>query len=130
MSRTATRIEPITTILVDDDPGSLGNLEHLIRKFCLELRVIAATGQPAEAIVRIRRYNPEVIFLNIEMPQMNGFRLLSELGDYEAEIIFTAAYDHYSIEALRASAFDYLLKPIPVRDLRESVARLIRRIRG
>ena len=130
MPRTVTLPDPISAILVDDDPGSLDKLQQLIRKFCPELKVIAASTQPAEAIALIRRHKPEVVFLDIEMPHMTGFRLLSELGEYDGEIIFTASNDHYSIEALRASAFDYLLKPIPVRELRETVSRLTRRVRG
>jgi two-component system LytT family response regulator len=118
----------ITAILVDDEPSSLENLEQKIREFCPELKVVAAVEQPAEAIFLIRHHNPDVIFLDIEMPHMNGFRMLNELGDYSAEIIFTTAYNHYSIEALRMSAFDYLMKPISVSDLRETVTRLSKQI--
>ena len=117
-------MEPINAILVDDEPASLENLEQKIRQFCPELRVVATIQQPTEAIFLIRHHNPDVIFLDIEMPHMNGFRMLNELGDYSAEIIFTTAYNHYSIEALRMSAFDYLMKPISISDLRETVARL------
>jgi two-component system, LytTR family, response regulator len=121
-------MDPITTILVDDEQSSLENLEQKIRQFCPELKIIAAVEHPTEAIFLIRHHNPDVIFLDIEMPNMNGFRMLNELGDYSAEIIFTTAYNHYSIEALRLSAFDYLMKPISISDLRESVARLSRHI--
>jgi two-component system LytT family response regulator len=119
-------METITAILVDDEPSSLENLEQKIGQFCPELRIIAAVEQPTEAIFLIRHHNPDVIFLDIEMPHMNGFRMLNELGDYTAEIIFTTAYNHYSIDALRMSAFDYLMKPISITDLRETVARLSR----
>ena len=119
-------MDPITAILVDDEPSSLENLEQKIRQFCPEIKIIATVEQPAEAIFLIRHHNPDVIFLDIEMPHMNGFRMLNELGDYTAEIIFTTAYNHYSIEALRMSAFDYLMKPIGINDLRETVARLTR----
>lgn len=121
-------MEPITTILVDDEPSSLENLEQKIRQFCPELKIVASVEQPTEAIFLIRHHSPGVIFLDIEMPHMNGFRMLNELGDYSAEIIFTTAYNHYSIEALRMSAFDYLMKPISITDLRETVARLSKHI--
>ncbi len=117
-------MDPITAILVDDEPSSLENLEQKIRQFCPELKIVGAVEQPSEAIFLIRHHNPDVIFLDIEMPHMNGFRLLNELGDYSAEIIFTTAYNHYSIEALRLSAFDYLMKPIAITDLRDAVVRL------
>jgi two-component system LytT family response regulator len=121
-------MDPITAILVDDEQSSLENLEQKIGQFCPELKIIAAVEHPTEAIFLIRHHNPDVIFLDIEMPHMNGFRMLNELGDYSAEIIFTTAYNHYSIEALRLSAFDYLMKPISISDLRETVARLSKHI--
>jgi two-component system LytT family response regulator len=121
-------MDPINAILVDDERSSLENLEQKIREFCPELKVVAAVEQPGEAIFLIRHHNPDVIFLDIEMPHMNGFRMLNELGDYTAEIIFTTAYNHYSIEALRMSAFDYLMKPIAIPDLRETVARLTKQL--
>ena len=117
-------MEPIKVIIVDDEPSSLQNLEQKIREFCPELKIIATVAQPAEAILLIRHHRPDVIFLDIEMPHMNGFRMLSELGDYESEIIFTTAYNHYAIEAIRMSAFDYLMKPVSIKDLRETVDRL------
>jgi two-component system LytT family response regulator len=117
-------MDPITTILVDDEHSSLENLEQKIRELCPELKIIACAETPQEAIFLIRHHNPDVIFLDIEMPHMNGFRMLNELGDYTAEIIFTTAYNHYSVDALRLSAFDYLMKPISISDLTEAVARL------
>ncbi|HVS94892.1 MAG TPA: LytTR family DNA-binding domain-containing protein [Puia sp.] len=121
-------MEPIKVILVDDEPSSLQNLEQKIREFCPELKVVAAAGQPGEAIFLIRHHRPDVIFLDIEMPHMNGFRMLNELGDYEAQIVFTTAYNHYAIEAIRMSAFDYLMKPVSIQDLRETVGRLSRQL--
>jgi two-component system LytT family response regulator len=65
-----------------------------------------------------------VIFLDIEMPHLNGFRMLDELGDYSSEIVFTTAYNHYAVEAIRISAFDYLMKPVSIVDLKATVSRL------
>ena len=119
---------PIKTILIDDERSSLENLEQKILGFCPELKILAAVEQPAEAILLIRHYKPDVIFLDIEMPHLNGFRMLDELGDYEAEIVFTTAYNHYAIEAIRISAFDYLMKPIAITDLKATVDRLSRQL--
>jgi two-component system, LytTR family, response regulator len=123
-------MDPITTILVDDEHSSLENLEQKIRELCPELKIIACVETPQEAIFLIRHHNPDVIFLDIEMPHMNGFRMLNELGDYTAEIIFTTAYNHYSVDALRLSAFDYLMKPISITDLKEAVTRLSKHMAG
>ncbi len=117
-------MEQIKVILVDDERSSLQNLEQKIVEFCPELKIIAAVDQPSEAIFLIRHHRPGAIFLDIEMPHINGFRMLNELGDYESEIVFTTAYNHYAIEALRMSAFDYLMKPVSIQDLRQTVGRL------
>jgi len=114
----------IKAILIDDERSSLQNLEQKIREFCPEISILAAVEQPADAIFLIRHHRPDVIFLDIEMPHMNGFRMLNELGDYSAEIVFTTAYNHYAIEAIRMSAFDYLMKPVAIQDLRVTVDRL------
>ena len=121
-------MEQIKVILVDDERSSLQNLEQKIVEFCPELKIIAAVDQPSEAIFLIRHHRPGAIFLDIEMPHINGFRMLNELGDYESEIVFTTAYNHYAIEALRMSAFDYLMKPVSIQDLRETVGRLLRHL--
>lgn len=121
-------MEPIKTILIDDERSSLENLEQKIREFCPELKIMASVEQPTEAIFLIRHHKPDLIFLDIEMPHLNGFRMLDELGDYTAEIIFTTAYNHYAIEAIRISAFDYLMKPVAISDLKETVARLTQQL--
>jgi two-component system LytT family response regulator len=121
-------MEPIKTILIDDERSSLENLEQKIREFCPELEIIAMVEQPTEALLLIRHHKPDVIFLDIEMPRLNGFRMLDELGDYSAEIIFTTAYNHYAIEAIRISAFDYLMKPVSIPDLQATVSRLSTRL--
>ena len=118
-------MEPIKTILIDDERGSLENLEQKIREFCPELKILATVEQPTEAIFLIRHHKPDVLFLDIEMPKMSGFGLLEELGDYDTEIIFTTAYNQYAIDAVRISAFDYLVKPVSITDLQNAVTRLV-----
>jgi two-component system, LytTR family, response regulator len=118
-------MEVLKAILVDDELSSLQNLQQKIAEFCPEIKIVATPGKPEEALFLIRHYKPDVIFLDIEMPRMNGFRMLEELQDVEAEIIFTTAYNHYAIDAIRISAFDYLMKPISVEDLQNAVSRLM-----
>ncbi len=112
-------------ILVDDEQSSLQNLQQKILEFCPGIKIVATAQKPEEAIFLIRHHNPDVIFLDIEMPRMSGFRVLEELQDVQAEIIFTTAYNHYAIDAIRISAFDYLVKPISVEDLQNAVNRLM-----
>lgn len=115
----------IRAILIDDEMTSLKNLKQKLEEFCKQVTVIAALDKPEEAIPVIKNAKPDVLFLDIEMPKMSGFRMLEELGDYEAEIIFTTAYNHYAIDAMRISAFDYLVKPVAIEELEQTVNRLL-----
>lgn len=120
-------MELLKAILVDDELSSLQNLQQKIAEFCPDIKVVATPNKPEEAIFLIRHHKPDVIFLDIEMPRMNGFRMLEELREIDSEIIFTTAYNHYAIDAIRISAFDYLMKPVSVEDLQNAVARLMAR---
>ena len=117
-------MEKIRAILIDDELNSLQNLQQKLEGFCPDVAIVAVTQKPEEGIVLIRQHQPEVVFLDIEMPRMSGFRMLEQLGDYDFDIIFTTAYNHYSIDAIRISAFDYLVKPIGIEELQHAVERL------
>ena len=117
-------MEKIKAILIDDELNSLQNLQQKLEGFCPDISIVAVTQKPEEGILLIRQYQPDVVFLDIEMPKMSGFRMLEELGEYDFDIIFTTAYNHYSIDAIRISAFDYLVKPIGIEDLQHAVERL------
>ncbi len=117
-------MESIKAILVDDEKASLQNLQQKLTEFCPDVRILALAESPEDAIVQIRQLRPDVVFLDIEMPRMSGLRLLEEIGDYKGEIIFTTAYNHYAVEAIRISAFDYLVKPVSIDELQQAVIRL------
>ncbi|MEO6232126.1 MAG: LytTR family DNA-binding domain-containing protein [Ferruginibacter sp.] len=117
-------MEKIKAIIIDDELSSLQNLQQKLEEFCPTVQVIASAQKPEEAILLINHHKPDVIFLDIEMPKMSGFRMLEELGEADFEIIFTTAYNHYAIEAIRIAAFDYLLKPIAIKELQQTVDRL------
>lgn len=119
-------MELLKAILIDDELSSLQNLQQKLTEFCPDVAIAATTQKPEEAILLIRRHKPDVIFLDIEMPRMNGFRMLDELGTFDFDIIFTTAYNHYAVDAIRISAFDYLMKPIAIKDLQAAVERLAR----
>lgn len=114
----------LTAILIDDEPSSLQNLQQKLEEFCPDIKVVASSNKPEEGIALIRQWKPAVVFLDIEMPRMNGFRMLDELNDLDFDIIFTTAYNHYAVDAIRISAFDYLMKPIAIKDLQSAVERL------
>lgn len=117
-------MENIKAIIVDDELSSLQNLQQKLAVFCPAVKVIASIQKPEEAIERIRELKPNLLFLDIEMPKMSGFRMLEELGEYDFEIIFTTAYNDFSVDAIRISAFDYLVKPIAITELQAAVERL------
>ncbi len=114
----------IRAILIDDEQSSLQNLQQKLIEFCPNVQIIATATKPEDAILLIEQHKPDVIFLDIEMPRMNGFRMIDEISECNFEIIFTTAYNHYAVEAIRISAFDYLMKPIAINDLQKAVERL------
>jgi len=117
-------MEILRAILVDDELSSLQNLQSKLVEFCPDVEVVATAQKPEDAILFIRQHKPDVIFLDIEMPRMNGFRMLDELGELDFEIIFTTAYNHYAVDAIRISAFDYLMKPVAIKELQNALERL------
>jgi two-component system, LytTR family, response regulator len=114
----------LKAILVDDELNSLQNLQFKIREYCPSIRVVDQTQNPEEAIRLIQLHKPDVIFLDIEMPRMSGFKMLEQIAEVDFEVIFITAYNHYAINAIRISAFDYLVKPVAIEDLQQTVERL------
>lgn len=114
----------LKAILVDDELSSLQNLRQKLEDYCPQVKVLAAIQNPEEALPVIRSTHPDLLFLDIKMPRMSGFCLLDGLGDVEAEVIFTTAYSEFAIDAIRAGAFDYLLKPLSITDLQNAVNRV------
>ena len=114
----------LKAILVDDELNSLQNLQFKIREYCPSVRVVDQTQNPEEAIRMIQQHKPDVIFLDIEMPRMSGFKMLDQIPEIDFEVIFITAYNHYAINAIRISAFDYLVKPVAIEDLQQTIDRL------
>ena len=117
----------LRAILVDDEKHSLETTAILIRKFCSDVEIIAELNHPLEAVGIINREEPDLLFLDVSMPQMNGFELLNALTYKDADVIFTTAYDEYALEGFRQGATHYLVKPIEASDLVESVQRVRKR---
>ena len=111
----------IKAVIVDDEPNCCEILATLMERYCPQVKVadICYTGQAA--LTSIIEMNPDIVFLDIEMPQMNGFELLEKLQSVNFKLIFTTSYDQYAIKAIRFSALDYLLKPIDREELQNAV---------
>jgi two-component system LytT family response regulator len=100
-------------------------LEGMIRNFIPEITEINICQNPIEAIERVEELQPDILFLDVNMPQLTGFELVDKLKGFEGKIIFTTAYDQYALKAFEVGAFDYLLKPIEIAQLEKTVARYI-----
>jgi two-component system, LytTR family, response regulator len=108
-------------IIVDDEKHCSETLAVLLKKYCLAVHDITECNHPIEAIEIIKSVKPDIVFLDIEMPVMNGFELLENLPSTNLEIIFTTSYDQYAIKAIKFSALDYLLKPVDKDELQSAV---------
>lgn len=105
------RSAKIRALVVDDEPLARSNLRVLLRKDS-EIEVIGECGSGAEALVVIRAENPDLLFLDVQMPEYDGFDVLEMLGgDLPAVVVFVTAYDQFALRAFEAGALDYLLKP-------------------
>jgi two-component system, LytTR family, response regulator len=107
----------IKAILVDDEMHGLDTLGILLADFCPEVQVIDRCSSAKKALESIAKAKPDLVFLDIEMPVMNGFELLEQFGEIPFSVIFTTSYDQYAIKAIRFSALDYLLKPVDPKEL-------------
>ncbi|MCB9336572.1 MAG: response regulator transcription factor [Lewinellaceae bacterium] len=109
-------------IILDDEKHSVATLAWKLEKFCPDVEVVKQFTDPVEALDYLKSSPPDLLFLDIEMPRLNGFELLEELGDnIPFDVIFTTAYDEFGIRAVKASALDYLLKPVQNQELKSAI---------
>lgn len=112
----------IQTIIIDDEADSIETLQWKLRNYCPEVKVVATFEDPVQGLHYLQKQPPDLLFLDIEMPMLSGFDILEELGsNISFDVIFTTAYDHFGIQAVKASALDYLLKPIQNKELVKAV---------
>jgi len=114
-------MKSLKAIIVDDEAPSRRVLESYLNEYCSQVKVVAAVGNVQEAVTAVRSLQPQLVFLDIEMPGEGGFQLLNYFESPDFMIIFVTAYQEYAIKAFRSSAVDYLLKPIEIADLIQSV---------
>lgn len=110
-------------ILIDDEISNLENLRTLLEKHCPQVTIQATAGDIANAVDAIEAYQPDLVFLDIQMGEDTGFDVLKRLPMRNFEVIFVTAYDHYGIQAVKFAALDYLLKPIDILELNEAVGK-------
>jgi len=116
-------MEKLKAIIIDDEASSRNALRRKLTTYCEDVAIIGECDNGEKGILIIEDMKPDIVFLDIEMPRMNGFVMLQKLDNRNFELIFTTAYDHYAIKAIRFSALDYLVKPIEVQELKSAVDR-------
>ncbi|HEX8677834.1 MAG TPA: LytTR family DNA-binding domain-containing protein [Segetibacter sp.] len=115
----------IRAIIIDDEPRCISALQGDLEMFCPEVAVLEGCHSGKEGLLSIKKHHPDLIFLDVEMPWMNGFEMLEVFGgEINFKIIFTTAYDQFAARAFRVSAVDYLLKPIDSKDLMNAVQKV------
>lgn len=120
----------IRAIIIDDEHYCVEVLSTLLKKYCPEVTVLATCSSGEEGLKAIHEYQPDLVFLDVEMPRMNGFQLLESLPEINFDLVFTTSYDQYAIKAIRFSALDYLLKPIDREELQKAVNKAGKRQSG
>jgi len=111
----------IRALIIDDEKHCIDNLHWQLQQYCPEVEIIAVCDDAKNGLQQIQREQPQLVFLDVEMPGMNGFEMLEALKEINFDIIFTTAFDQYAIRAIKFGALDYLVKPIDKDELRESV---------
>jgi len=120
-----TTMTVIKALIIDDEPAALEALKMKLEMYCEKVEVVAVCSSAKEGLQAINKFRPDLIFLDIEMPWMNGFEMLDCLGDnIDFDVVFVTAYDQYAIRAFKVKAQDYLLKPVDKDDLMSCVNRV------
>ena len=118
----------IKAIIIDDEERARDTLFTLLNKYCPQVEIIDKCSNVPEAVLSINKNRPQLVFLDIEMPEYSGFELLSFFRDVDFEIVFVTAYNDYALKAFEASAVDYVLKPVDIDKLKASVEKVEKKI--
>ena len=115
----------LTAIIIDDEQKGRLALRQKLEDYCPQIELAGEADSGAAGIGLIESLHPQVVFLDIEMPRMDGFDMLLNLSEKNFHLVFTTAYDQYAIKAFKYAAFDYLLKPIDIEELKATVEKLV-----
>lgn len=116
----------IKAIIVDDEQSARDNLRYLTEKYCENIEIVAEADKVVTAVEHIKIFQPNLVFLDIEMPKQNGFELFKYFDKPTFQVIFITAYNHYAVKAFEVSAVDYLLKPIDIERLKEAENKVLK----
>ena len=115
----------IKAIIVDDEPNCCKTLSLLLDRYCPEVQVTGVFNNGMDALQAINASSPDLVFLDVQMPKMNGFEMLEKLPSVNFHLIFTTSFDQYALKAFRFSAIDYLLKPVDREELQKAIQKVL-----
>jgi two-component system, LytTR family, response regulator len=118
----------LRAIIIDDEQKGINSIKLLIEKFISDVKVVAETTDAEKGVELIEDFMPEIVFLDIKMPHLNGFELLQKLTYRQFSLIFTTAHNEFGIQAIRNNALDYLLKPVDVEELQSAITKVKERL--
>jgi two-component system LytT family response regulator len=114
----------LKALLIDDEVNNLENLHFLLRNDCEGIEVIGKAINAIEARAFLSKHSVDVVFLDINMPGESGFQFLASLSNQNFKVIFVTAYNEYAIQAIKANALDYILKPVNIEELKNAVEKV------
>jgi two-component system LytT family response regulator len=117
----------LKTIIVDDEPDAVDFISSIIGEYCPSLEVVGKAHNVNEGVPCIKEKKPDLVFLDVEMPNGTGFDLLAHFPGKDFDVVFITAFNHYAIKAIKFSAVDYILKPININEFIEAVNRVIQK---
>ncbi len=117
----------LKAILIDDEQRAISSLTLLLQQYCPEVEIIDAANNIPEGVIAINKGNPDVVFLDIDMPEYSGFEIMHFFQEIKFEIIFVTAYNEYALRAFEVSALDYILKPVDIDKLKSAVQKALDR---
>ncbi len=115
----------IRSLIIDDDPFASSLLQDHIKEQQLEIAIVGVASNGVQGLAQIKTLQPDLIFLDVEMPEMTGFEMLSQLPKITFQTIFTTSFSQYAIQAIRFNALDYLTKPIVASELKAALVRFL-----
>jgi two-component system LytT family response regulator len=117
----------LKTIIIDDEVNAVDFINTIIGEYCPELEVVGKAQNVTEGVRKIMESKPDLVFLDVEMPNGTGFDLLAHFPEKEFDVVFITAFNHYAIKAIKFSAVDYILKPININEFIEAVSRVLQK---
>ncbi|MBS2100174.1 LytR/AlgR family response regulator transcription factor [Carboxylicivirga linearis] len=121
-------MKTIRALIIDDEENNIANLQDLLQNYCPEVEICDTAQSAADGIAKIKATQPDLVFLDVQMPGGTGFDMLEALSPITFQVIFVTAFDQYAIRAIRFCAIDYLMKPVDILDLQQAVQRAIRNL--